>query len=328
VAVGLENLKAGMWLGARSRGEARMSAPVLRAQVVPEREGELPALLRALELLGDEHGGLMPAFEPRNRRAHIRVMGEIHQQVLERTLLDAYGLRAAILPPEVLYRETPMGTGAGGFNKMTDPWKARASFRIEPGARGSGIVFVSETHVDLLHIKYQHQIEAAVYAALNEGLHGWPVTDIIVCLTDGQGSWLSRDGASSHFGPVVPLGLFAALKDAGTRLLEPVLRFEAAVDEGAMGALLYELSLIRAECEPARYAGGSAQVAGLVPVETSQRFAAKVAELSRGRGTWRMRLEGYFPAPPGCGRAVCRTTPDPCNEALYMDHITGRVAQK
>ncbi len=325
IAVGLEGLRAGMWLGERTRGTPAMAAPVLRAQVLPEREAELPALLRALEALGDEHGSLRPTFEPRSRKMHIQVMGEIHQQVIEQTLLDGYGLKATLEPPEVLYRETPCGIGEGGFNKMMDPWKARATFRVQPGARGSGVRFLSQTHVDVLPAKYQRQIEAAVYPALAEGLHGWPVTDIEVYLTGGHGSWRRWDGDSSFFGPVVPLGLFAALKDAGTMLLEPMLRFEAAVDENAMGALLYELSLIRAVCEPVRYAAGSAHVEGLVPVETSQRFAAKVAELSRGRGVWRTRLEGYHPAPPGCGRDIERTTPDPCNEALYMDFIIGRV---
>ena len=325
IAVGLEGFGAGMWLGKRVRGRAELAAPVLRAQAVPENEGALPALLSSLERIHDETGGINPTFEPRTRRVHIRTMGEIHQQVLEQTLLDEYGVRATLMPPEPIYRETPAGVGVGSFDMMMDPWKARASFRVEPGPRGSGVRFVSETHVDRLHIKYQKDIEKTVYAALQEGLTGWQTTDIIVTLTDGQGSWLSWGGASSHFGPVTPLGLFDALKNAGVRLLEPVYRFEAKVDEGAASALLYELSLIRAQCDPIAFNSGEATVTGLAPVETSQLFAVRVNELSRGRGVWRTWFEGYFPAPPGVGGPIARTTPDPTNPALYVDFITGRT---
>jgi ribosomal protection tetracycline resistance protein len=304
-----------------------MAAPVLRAQVVPQSEAALPALLLALERMHDETANLYPTFEPRSRRVHIRTMGEIHQQVLEQTLADEHGVAATLMPPEVLYRETPVKAGQGTFDMMMDPWKARATFTVEPSPRGGGVSFVSETHVDLLHIKYQKDIEKSVYAALREGLTGWPVTDITVRLTDGRGSWLSWGGASSHFGPVVPLGLFAALKDAGVRLLEPVYRFFAQADEAVSAALYYELTLIRAECEPPVFGGGSVTMTGLVPVGTSQRFAVKVNELTRGRGVWRTELAGYFPAPAGVGGPIARTTPDPANPSLYVDFITGRTTK-
>ena len=325
VAVGLEGLLAGMWLGKRVRGDAVLAAPVLRAQVVPDNDNDLPALLTSLERLHDENGNLHPTFEPRTRRVHIRTMGEIHQQVVEQTLLEDYGVSASLMPPEALYKETPIGVGAGSFDMMMDPWKARAAFRVEPGPNGSGVRFISATHVDKLHIKYQKDIEKTVYQALQEGVTGWPATDIIVTLTSGQGSWLSWGGASSHFGPVVPLGLFAALNDAGMRLLEPVYRFEAKVDERTAGVLFYELGLIRAQCDPFVFSNGEATISGLVPVETSQHFAIRVNELSHGRGVWRTRFEGYHHAPPGIGHPIPRTTPDPLNPSLYIDFITGRT---
>ena len=123
----------------------------------------------------------------------------------------------------------------------------------------------------------------------------------------------------------MPLGLFAALKDAGMRLLEPVYRFEAIVDERTVSALYYELGLIRAQCDPFVFSNGEATITGLVPVETSQHFAIRVNELSHGRGVWRARFEGYYPAPPGVGRPIPRTTPDPTNQSLYIDFITGRT---
>ncbi len=327
VAVGLEGLRAGMWLGRQMRGRPHMAAPVLRAQVVPEKQAQLPALLRALERLADEQTALRPAFEPRSRRVHIQLMGEIHQQVVEQTLRDEFGVTANLMPPEVLYRETPLRAGRGELAMFFPPWNAKASFLVEPAARGAGVRFVNRVSTDLIYLKHIRDIEDTVYEALAEGLNGWPVTDLTVTLTDARCSWLTRDNAGSRFGPVVPLGLFDALKDAGTRLLEPVYRFEALADESVSGALLYELSLMRAECEPAAYDGGTVRITGLVPVGTSQRFASKVSELTRGRGTWRTRLEGFHPAPEGVGRTIERTTPDPTNPTLYMDYITGRSTQ-
>lgn len=325
VAVGLEGLRAGMWLGKQIKGRAEMAVPVLRAQVVPEHESGLPDLMAALEQMHDETANLFPAFEPRLRTVHIRTMGEIHQQVLEQTLLENHGIRAELLPPEVLYRETPAGVGVGSFDMFIDPWKARATFRVEPGALGSGVKFVSEAHVDYLSKKYQSSIEKAVFPALQEGLTGWPVTDVIVTLVEGEGSPLSWGGAASHFAPVVPLGLFAALQDAGTQMLEPMYRFEASVAESGLSTMLYALSLIRSQNEPIVYENGMAKISGIVPVGTSQQFAVKVNEISHGRGDWRVEFAGYYPAPEGVGTKIPRTTPDPCNQALFTDFISGRT---
>ena len=327
VAVGMEGFRAGMWIGAQVKGRAVMAVPVLRAQVLPENESEIPALLSALERMHDESANLFPVFEPRTRNIHIRTMGEIHQQVLEQTLQESHKVKASLMPAEVLYRETPAGTGHGRFDVPLNPWKCSGAFRVEPGPPGSGIQFISETHVDDLHIKYQRDIEKAVPEALQEGLTGWPVTDIKVVLTEGNGSWLFWGGYSSHFGPVIPIGIFAALKEAGIQVLEPFYRFEAISDESTLSTLYYELSQIRAQCEPILHDNGMVHIKGLVPVGTSQNFAIRVNEISQGRGLWRTEFEGYHPAPEGVGTKIPRTTPDPANPALYLEFIAGRTTK-
>jgi len=158
---------------------------------------------------------------------------------------------------------------------------------------------------------------------LGEGLYGWPVTDIEVALTAGWCIRITHPG--SRFGPVVPLGLFQALSDAGIELLEPMHEFELRADSSAAPAILYDLSLMRAEHQPPAFAGDSVTIAGIVPAATSLEYATRLSSLTGGKGIWRTQFAGYQPCPPGEGEPIERTTPDPLNQALFMQYVRGSM---
>lgn len=320
VVIGANALRSGDVLGERCRGSAAVSEAVLKAQVVPKKETDLPALKSALARMNDEQRELNLTFEPRTRQMHVQVRGEIQRQVIEQTLLMDYGISASLLKPQVLFRETPEKEAVGKLDMFFSPWYARAVFHIRPLPRGGGVQFVSRVNTDL-YLKYQRDIEATTYECLREGLHGWPVTDVLVTLTEGECIGITHPG--SRFGPVVPLGLFDALQNAGTQLMEPMLRFEAHVDRHGAGTLLYDLTAARAVCEPAVYYAETAVLTGRAPVITTLDFAERVHRLSHGRGLWRTVYDGYELAPDGVGEAIPRTTLDPTHYEAYMAAING-----
>ena len=322
MAVGLA-MRAGDFLGTRVRGRPQMALPLLRAEVAPDNRADLPALLSALNLMHDEQPGLKPVFETRTRKVHVNIMGEIHAQTIAQQLAQAHGVAAQLLEPKVLYKETPLGQGSGKLDAFFAPWMARATFNIAPAPRGSGIHYESLVALDFLHLRYQRDIEQTVYQALEEGLFGWPITDIAVTLSAAQSTSISWPG--SRFGPVVPLGLFAALNDARTCLLEPLLSFVMHIDERLGGVALHELAKMRAQIDTQHFTQGQLNILGKVPAAASQHFAMRLNEITRARAQWHTTFYGFDIAPEGEGYAIERTTPDPSNPSLFMDYITGRV---
>lgn len=82
-------------------------------------------------------------------------------------------------------------------------------------------------------------VEEAVRATLREGIHGWQVTDCAVTMTH-SGYWARQShsggtfdknmsSTAGDFRNLTPLILMSALKQAGTRVYEPMHRFHLEV---------------------------------------------------------------------------------------------------
>ncbi len=322
VLVGGAGLQVGAWIGEPTRGRPQLGVPVMRSQVIPQKAADLPALQAALTRMAEEWPALRPRFEPSTREVYVQVMGQIQQEVVQQTLAEQ-GVAVTLAPPSVLYRETPAGVGVGQLDMFIPPWYARATFRVSPLPRGQGVQFVTRVSTDYLFLKYQRDIEETARQWLGEGLSGWPVTDALVELTDGACISIKKPG--SRFGPVVPLGLCDALRDAGCRMLEPVQSFEIIADGRCAGAVLHDLQLMRAQHEPPVSLGEGFSVRGTVPVATSLHYAARLAAVTSGRGIFRVAPAGYREAPEGAAQPLPRTTPDPLDKAVFMKHLRGTL---
>jgi ribosomal protection tetracycline resistance protein len=60
---------------------------------------------------------------------------------------------------------------------MPKPCWAVLRFKLEPGERGSGLVYQSRVRKDDLLQRYQKQVEKRIPESLEQGLKGWEVTD-------------------------------------------------------------------------------------------------------------------------------------------------------
>ena len=136
----------------------------------------------------------------------VKIMGWIQMEVLERILADRFGIEAKFENPTVIYKETP-SSAAEGFVQywMPKPCWAIMKFRIEPGVRGSGVVYQSTVAVNNIQQKYQNEVERSIEGALKQGLKGWEVTDIRITLIEGEDHPMhSRAG---DFAVATPMGI-------------------------------------------------------------------------------------------------------------------------
>lgn len=217
VICGLSQVKIDDILGTDDAvpGKTIIAYPLLKAQVLPRKEEDYPALAAALRELTDEDPLLDLEWIKEEREIHIKIMGTIQTEVIASILQSRFGLEVAFTKPSVIYKETPTASGEGFVSyTMPKPCWAVLHFRIEPGERGSGLVYSSEVRDEQILLRYQRQVEQTLPKALEQGLYGWEVTDLKVTLIGGE-----HHVEHTHpldFVVATPMGIMDGLVRTGT----------------------------------------------------------------------------------------------------------------
>jgi len=150
---------------------------------------------------------------------------------------------------------------------------------------------------------------------LEQGFHGWPVTDCLVTLTD-VGYW-SPITVASDFRFLTPLVVMQALQEAGTEVCEPVEAFTLEVPAETIGETLSTLVAVRAIAGDITRQGEMCQVSGTIPSAEVHHFEQRLPGISRGRGDWASAFKGYVPV-SGAIPERTRIGRNPLNRKRYL----------
>ncbi|OXS58296.1 GTP-binding protein [Cohnella sp. CIP 111063] len=298
-------------------GVRRLAEPLLTVQAHWRSEAEYPAVVAALQELADEDPYLDVQWLQEDRELHLRVMGPIQVEVLGQMLLSRYGLEVNFGEPSVIYKETPAQKGEGFVAyTMPKPCWAILRFVIEPGERGSGLEYRSIVRPERLLDSYQNEVARRVPEALEQGLKGWPVTDLKVTLIEGEHHvWHTHP---LDFVVATPMGIMDGLVNTGTILLEPMLRFRLSTPEEFGGKLMSELSVMRGEFDMPVVRQGRMELEGRLPVATSLDFPARLGSMTKGRGTLTTYFDGYQECPRDVNAERSRRGVNPLDTSKYI----------
>jgi len=297
--------------------EARLAVPLLTVQAHWVNESEYPRVVQALLELSDEDPLLDVQWMQDERELHVKVMGPIQLEILTNMLANRYGLQVQFGQPSVIYKETPVQDGEGFIAyTMPKPCWAILHFRIEPGPRGSGLHYEADVRTEKLLLQYQNEVARRVPEALQQGLHGWEVTDLTVKLIDGEHHvWHTHP---LDFAVATPMGIMDGLAKVGTQLLEPILQFRVVVPEEFGGRVMNDLILMRGTFEPPNLYGDRMVIEGRVPVATSLDYPMQLGSLTKGRGTIATFFDGYEVCPPDVKAERPRRGVNPLDQSKYI----------
>ncbi|WP_308636815.1 TetM/TetW/TetO/TetS family tetracycline resistance ribosomal protection protein [Paenibacillus silvisoli] len=298
-------------------GEKRLAVPLLTVQVQWRNEAEYPAVVAAFQELADEDPLLDLQWLQDERELHLKVMGPIQMEVLTSILLSRFKLEVSFGAPSVIYKETPAAAGEGFVAyTMPKPCWAILRFVIEPGERGSGLVYKSVVRGEKLLESYQNEVARRVPEALQQGLRAWEVTDLRVTLIEGEHHvWHTHP---LDFVIATPMGIMNGLANTGTKLLEPMLRFRLSVPEEYGGKLMNELVLMRGEFGAPVVRQERMELEGTLPVATTLDFPARLGSMTKGRGTLTTFFDGYRECPPDVDVSRQRRGVNPLDQARYI----------
>ena len=322
VVYGLPDCRAGDILGDASQlprdlTPGKLMEPLLMSQVIPAGEQDMPALRRAMDEICAADPLMRVHWSSLTRQLTCDVMGAIQLEILGALLRDRFGLEASFGPPKVVYKETVAAPGEGiAVYTMPKPCWAILKFRVEPLPLGSGVQYACIASSARLPYRYRRQVEQTIPRALRQGMLGWEVTDVKLTLVDGEDHPIHTHPLD--FVLATPWAVMEALKDAGSQLLEPMLRCRITVPQALGGRVMNEVLLMRGEYEAPQTDGEMTTVTARLPVSETLELPRKLAAMTGGRAVVTSRFDGYRPCPLEKGETCPRRSVSPLDRAKYI----------
>lgn len=227
-------------------------------------------------------------------------MGDMHADVLLNKLKNQAKIEAHLVPVRIPYRETIQKTAeaegrhkkqTGGSGQFGDCW-----LRLSPNP-GEGYAFESEVVGGRIPKNLIPAVDKGVQETMAEGfLAGYPMVDINCVVFDG--SYHAVDSNEMAFKTAARLAFRAACQQADPIILEPMADMDITVGEAYAGAVMGDISTRRG-----RIVGtdsndeGETIIVVRVPYAEVLSYTKDLRALSRGSGTYSVRLNGYEPAP-------------------------------
>jgi ribosomal protection tetracycline resistance protein len=319
---GLRSARIGDWIGDAPREGATMDrscpAPPFESLVSPVDPAQANALHAALEQLAEQDP--LISLRSTGEGMSVSLFGEVQKEVLAELLAQDYGVGASFGPSQIVCIERVAGTGEAIeiIGAPENPYAAGMGVRVEAGPVGAGIRY--ERELGALPPAWYRVIEAGVFDWLMQGLHGWMVTDCVVTLHSLH--YWSPVSVAGDFRRLLPLPLFAALRDAQTVVCEPIeeLTIELPVDE--IGAVVNVLTKSRATVGDITGAAEMRRLTCVIPTAELRAVEQQLPRLTRGQGSWSALPAGYRPV-EGVPPDRPRYGPNP----LLRDGYLGDVAR-
>ncbi|MEI2730427.1 MAG: translation factor GTPase family protein [Dermatophilaceae bacterium] len=238
-------------------------------------------------------------------RLAVSLHGEVQKEVIASLLKESYAVPVRFLDTVTVCIERVVGTGTsidlphvGG-----NPYLAGIGLRVDARPAGHGLEFSPGIERGNLPPAFIAATEEGVRAAYAHGLHGWAVTDCLVTMT--RSAYWPRQSAmhagfskgmssvAADFRLLAQVVAMAALHEAGTRVCEPVERFDIEVPLDVLGGVVALLGPLGGLVESSTVAGDVVCLAGRIPSARIPEVVRALPDLAAGEAVLTHRHDSY-----------------------------------
>jgi elongation factor G len=276
--------------------------PVVSRTIEPRRDADLETLARALARFSREDPSLRVGRDPESGQTLISGTGVLQLEIYAERIADEHGLEVRLGAPQVAYRETV--TEAVAFEHLHRKQSGGGSGQyagVSGWLRPSGdaevaLRFVEHIRGGTIPREYLPGCEQGAREALETGsLLGAPVVGVEVELVEGKTHPV--DSSDLAFRLATRDAVRAAIRRAGPRLLEPIVRVEVEAPQECFGGLTGGLLRRRGTILGSEIVGERVTVVAHAPLAEMFDYATDLASLTGGRGGHTMSLHGYAEVP-------------------------------
>jgi elongation factor G len=274
--------------------------PVISIAIEPKSSADQEKMGEALRKLSEEDPTFRVNSDDATAQTVIRGMGELHLDIIVDRLLREFKVQANVGTPRVAYRESitkpvkevnykyaKQSGGKGQYGHVV--------FSMEPGERGSGIIFENKIVGGSIPKEYINPIEKGFREASDSGvLAGYPVVDLKITLFDG--SFHEVDSSEMAFKLAASMGFKEGVQKGNPILLEPMMKVEVVVPEDYLGDVMGQINSRRGLIQGMDARPGNAQaIRAMVPLAEMFGYATQLRSATQGRGVFSMEFDHYAP---------------------------------
>ena len=226
-------------------------------------------------------------------------MGELHLEVIQHRLQRDFKLNVKVHNPRVSYRETIAGSAevTGECRRMINGvmHTAKVRVRVEPMPTAAGVVVSNKLDHGLSNEFLTVVLEELENAGQGGGVLGFPLMRVKATLLGGE--MHETESTDIAFRTAAALAFDAGLREAGTVLLEPIMRLEISTPDEHVGDLVGDLQQRRAIINQTQSRGHLTVLHAEAPLAELFGYSSAMRSLSQGRASCSMEPSTYAAAP-------------------------------
>lgn len=291
---GLTGTYPGEAFGVEEASKRPVLAPVLNYKIELPKGCDAHVMLRKLRELEEEDPQLHVVWNETPAEIHVQLMGEVQTEILKSLIEERFGICVGFGNGAIVYKETitEPAEGVGHFEPLRH--YAEVHLLIEPGERGSGLVFASDVSEDVLDKNWQRLILTHLAEKEHKGvLTGSAITDMKITLVNGRAHLKHTEGGD--FRQATYRAVRQGLKKTKSILLEPYYEFRLSIPSEMTGRALNDIQRINGTFSAPQPDGEMSVLTGSAPVALMRDYPLEVTTYTKGRGRISLRLKGYEP---------------------------------
>jgi elongation factor G len=274
--------------------------PVIEVAVEPKSKADQEKMGVALSRLAAEDPSFRVTSDHESGQTVIKGMGELHLDILVDRMKREFKVEANVGAPQVAYRESiskaheidythkKQSGGSGQY--------ARVKMIFEPSEPGEGFVFESKIVGGNVPKEYIPGVEKGLKSAIDTGvLAGFPVIDFKATLFDG--AYHDVDSSVLAFEIAARAAFREGCKDAGPKLLEPIMDVEIVTPEEYMGDIIGDLNSRRGQVGEMEQRANARVISAKVPLANMFGYINTLRSMSQGRAQYSMQFANYAEVP-------------------------------
>ncbi len=274
---------------------------VISMAIEPESSEDRKKLSAVLDMMRRQDPTFRAKESEETGQTLISGMGELHLEFITHQLLREHRLNVRVHNPRVSYRESIERSveATGQCHRTVGGQRlfAELTIRMERHEHGEKPVTVTSACAGQLPSEY---LAAAMEVLTGEGegggMFGFPLMNVKITVLGGTVH--ETESNEMAFRMAAADAFRKALAEAGTVLLEPIMRLEVTTPEESLGDFVSDLQQRRAVITRTQTRGRNTVIDAEAPLANLFGFANAMRGLSQGRATCSMEPFTYGPAPP------------------------------
>ena len=281
--------------------------PVIELSVEPKTKADQEKMGIALNRLSAEDPSFRVSTDHESGQTIIKGMGELHLDIIVDRMRREFKVEANVGAPQVAYREylgKPVDVDythkkqSGGTGQF-----GRVKVKVNPGERGSGIIFKDEIKGGNIPKEFIPAIEKGMRETAASGsLVGFPIIDFEILLYDG--AYHDVDSSALAFEIAGRACMREVAQKAGIKLLEPIMKVEVVSPEEYLGDVIGDMNSRRGQIQGTDSRGNAQVVEAMVPLANMFGYVNQLRSFTQGRANYSMFFSHYDEVPANVAAEV------------------------